>query len=348
MRASSSSSVVTLVLLLLSPNAALAAPAAATPCVIDSFSALAGCVKSTNILIKGPFTVPAESSFDLSGIPDGATVTVSGTVTWAKSSTLDKTNYLFLLGGSGVTFDGTGAIFDGNGQLYWDGQGANGGVKKPKMFRVTTTGKSVIKGITIKNSPIHCFSIGGSDTTFDHITLDNSLGDTKGGHNTDAFDVSATGITIQNSYVHNQDDCLAINNGGNIAFTNNTCIGGHGISIGSIASGKTVDGVNVSNCTISDSDNGVRIKTIYQATGGFVKNVQYSDIILSNIAKRGIVIEQDYQNGSPTGTPTGGIPISGLTLTNIAGNMKSGTEVYILCAACSGFTFSGIHITGGG
>ncbi|KAI9332570.1 pectin lyase fold/virulence factor, partial [Zopfochytrium polystomum] len=243
---------------ILATSYTLAAPAYAAQCVIDSYSAAASCAKSSNALIKGPFTVPAETSFDLSGHPDGASVTVTGTITRAKSSTLDKTHYLFLLEGADMTFDGAGATFDGNGQRYWDGQGADGGVKKPKMFRVTTTGKSVVKGITIKNSTIHCFSIGGSGTTFDSITVDNSLGDSKGGHNTDAFDVSASSITIRNSYVHNQDDCLVVNTGRDITFTSNTCIGGHGISIGSIKTGKTVDGVHVSNCTITDS--GVRIK----------------------------------------------------------------------------------------
>ncbi|KAI9335347.1 polygalacturonase [Zopfochytrium polystomum] len=328
----------TLLLALLAPAttttaAPLAAPASSTQCTITSASQVANCVAtSTNILIKGPFTVPADTKIDMSGLKAGTTVTVTGTVTWAKGTKYTKSDFLFTLGGSGITFDGTGATFHGNGQLYWD-------TNEPKFFKVLTTGKSTIKGITMKNSPIHCFSIGGSDTTFDHVT--------KLGHNTDAFDVSATGITIQNSNVHNQDDCLAINSGSTIKFLSNNCAGGHGISIGSIDSGKTVDGVTVSGCTISNSENGVRIKTISGATGGSVKNVAYTDITLSNISKYGIVIEQDYLNGGPTGTPTAGIPISGVTLTNVHGTMASGAthSTYILCAACSGFSFSQINIT---
>jgi hypothetical protein len=38
-------------------------------------------------------------------------------------------------------------------------------------------------------------------------------------------------VTIQNSFVYNQDDCLAINKGTGITFKNNYCSGGHGISI---------------------------------------------------------------------------------------------------------------------
>ncbi|KAI9309736.1 putative extracellular polygalacturonase [Zopfochytrium polystomum] len=292
-----------------------------------------------NARSPGPFTVPADTKIDMSGLKAGTTVTVTGTVTWAKGTKYTKSDFLFTLGGSGITFDGTWRDFPRQRPA-------------PKFFKVLTTGKSTIKGITMKNSPIHCFSIGGSDTTFDHVTVDNADGDTlsggkKLGHNTDAFDVSATGITIQNSNVHNQDDCLAINSGSTIKFLSNNCAGGHGISIGSIDSGKTVDGVTVSGCTISNSENGVRIKTISGATGGSVKNVAYTDITLSNISKYGIVIEQDYLNGGPTGTPTAGIPISGVTLTNVHGTMASGAthSTYILCAACSGFSFSQINIT---
>lgn len=94
---------------------------------------------------------------------------------------------------------------------------------------------------------------------------------------------------------------------------------------------------------------GVRIKTVYGATGS-VKDVVYQDITLSNISKYGVVIEQDYENGSPTGKPTGGVPITGLTLNNVKGSVASkGTNIYVLCAsgACSGWKWSGVNVTGG-
>ncbi|KAI9365525.1 putative extracellular polygalacturonase [Zopfochytrium polystomum] len=320
------------------------APASSSTCTVTSASQVANCVStSTNIVLKGPFTVPAETKIDMSGLKAGTTVTVTGTITWAKSAKFTKSDFLFTLGGSGITFDGTGATFHGNGQLYWDTNGSNGVDNKPKFFKVLTTGGSTIKGITMMNSPIHCFSIGGSDTTFDGVTVDNSTGDTLSRRQ----EARPQHRTASNSIVKNQDDCLAINSGSNIKFLNNNCSGGHGISIGSVDTGKTVDGVTVTGCTISNSENGVRIKTVYDATGGYVKNVAYTDITLSSITKYGIVIEQDYENGSPTGTPTAGIPISAVTLTNVHGTMASGAKysTYILCASCSGFTFSEINIT---
>lgn len=65
---------------------------------------------------------------------------------------------------------------------------------------------------------------------------------------------------------------------------------------------------------------------------GSVKKVRYEDITLKNIAKYGIVIQQDYENGSPTGKPTTGVPITGLTIKNVHGTVAAkGVNVYILC-----------------
>jgi polygalacturonase len=106
----------------------------------------------------------------------------------------------------------------------------------------------------------------------------------------------------------------------NITFTGGTCSGGHGLSIGSVGgrSNNVVKDVTISSSTITNSDNGVRIKTVSGATGS-VSGVTYKDITLKNIAKYGIVIEQDYENGSPTGTPTTGVPITDLALSGIKG-----------------------------
>lgn len=211
---------------------------------------------------------------------------------------------------------------------------------------------SVVSGLNVKNTPVQAFSINGAQNLqVNDITIDNSAGDVEnGGHNTDAFDVGAsTGVYISGANVKNQDDCLAINSGTDISFTGGTCSGGHGLSIGSVGGRVDNDVANIyiADNTISSSDNGVRIKTVAGQTGS-VKNVTYSNIKLENIARYGIVIEQDYENGNPTGTPTSGVPITDVTIKNVAGSItNSGTDVYILCASCSDWTWTGVDITGG-
>jgi len=212
---------------------------------------------------------------------------------------------------------------------------------------------SSISGLNILNTPVQCFSIDGAETlALSDITIDNSDGDTDDlGHNTDAFDVGdSSDVTITNANVQNQDDCLAINSGTSITFTGGTCSGGHGLSIGSVGgrTDNTVDTVLIENSTVKDSENGVRIKTVYDATGE-VKGVTFKDITLSGITDYGIVIEQDYENGSPTGTPSTGVPITGLTMDSVKGTVSGGTNIYILCGdgACSDWTWTDVDVTGG-
>jgi galacturan 1,4-alpha-galacturonidase len=107
--------------------------------------------------------------------------------------------------------------------------------------------------------------------------------------------------------------------------------------------------VRIENSKVIDSDNGVRIKTVSGATGT-VTGVTFNGISLSNIAKYGIVIEQDYENGSPTGTPTTGVPITDLVVTGVKGSVaSSGTNIYLLCGkgSCSNWTWSGNSVSGG-
>ena len=64
-----------------------------------------------------------------------------------------------------------------------------------------------------------------------------------------------------------------------------------------------------------------------------------------------IDVQQDYENGDPTGDPTSGIIVSDITFSDITGSVASGAyEYYILCgstASCYDFTWTNIDITGG-
>jgi galacturan 1,4-alpha-galacturonidase len=276
-------------------------------------------------------------------------VTFEGTTTFGYK---EWEGPLISFSGNSIVIEGaSGHSIECEGNRWWDSEGSNGGKTKPKFFYAHSLKNSQIKSLNVLNTPVQAFSINSAtDLAIYDVTLDNSLGDSEGGHNTDAFDVgSSGGVYISGANVKNQDDCLAINSGTNITFTGGTCSGGHGLSIGSVGgrSDNTVKTVRILNSQVTDSDNGIRIKTVYGATGS-VSDVQYDSITLSNIAKYGIVIEQDYENGSPTGTPTDGVPITDLTVNKVTGSVDSGaTNIYILCAACSGWTWTNNDVTGG-
>lgn len=172
-------------------------------------------------------------------------------------------------------------------------------------------------------------------------------------HNSDGFDISkSTYVTVENTVVYNQDDCVAVTSGSNIVIDNLYCSGGHGLSIGSIGgkSDNVVDTVTFKNSQVVDSENGCRIKSNADTTGS-VTNIIYQNITMSGISDYGIDIQQDYLNGGATGDPTNGVTISSISFIDVTGTATDdGMDYYILCGSdsCSDFSFSGVSITGGG
>ncbi|CAD0019182.1 unnamed protein product [Aureobasidium pullulans] len=338
-------------------GAAIAAPTIQErgSCTFSGSSAAANVLKqkkSCSSIIISNAVVPAGTTLDLTGLNAGTTVTFQGTTTFGYK---EWTGPLVSVSGDKLTVVGaSGSVLDGQGSRWWDGKGTNGGKKKPKFFYAHKMTNSKIQNIKIKDSPVQIFSINNAkQLTLTGVTVDNSAGDGENkGHNTDAFDIgSSSGITISGANIHNQDDCVAVNSGSDITVTGSTCTGGHGLSIGSVGGrdDNTVSNVKFTNNKVTNSQNGLRIKTVYGATGK-VSGIEYTGNTLSGISKYGVVIEQDYENGSPTGKPTNGVPITGLTMNNNkVGVTSSGTNTYILCAsgACSNWKWSGNTISGG-
>jgi polygalacturonase len=194
------------------------------------------------------------------------------------------------------------------------------------------------------------------DLTITGMTIDNSAGDSGNrGHNTDGFDIGrSNNIIIDGAKVYNQDDCVAVNSGTHITFKNGLCSGGHGLSIGSVGGrdDNVVDTVTFSNNQVTKSTNAIRVKATMNTTGK-INKVTYSDLTMSNISKYGILIEQNYKGGDLKGKATSGLPITGLTLSNIKGKgavSSSGHNSVITCgssSSCSGWKWSGVNVTGG-
>lgn len=168
---------------------------------------------------------------------------------------------LLQISGTGITVQGaSGAYLNPDGARWWDGDGSNGGKTKPKFFYAHDLTSSSITDLHIQNTPVQAVSINGCDgLTVTDMTIDNSAGDSEGGHNTDGFDIgSSSNVVITGANVYNQDDCVAVNSGTDITFSGGVCSGGHGLSIGSVGgrTDNTVDTVKFENCEVKDSVNG--------------------------------------------------------------------------------------------
>ncbi|RDB16751.1 Endopolygalacturonase I [Hypsizygus marmoreus] len=214
--------------------------------------------------------------------------------------------------------------------------------------------------VKVVNSPARTYSVSNpGPLTMTSLAIDNSQGDLPNahsnglaaGHNTDGFDASTTDLTIQNSVIKNQDDCLAINRGSNIVFKGNTCSGGHGISVGSIDSGVTVSGIVISGNTIINNDQALRIKMDATATGSTVSNITYSGNTATGMRRFGVLIDQSYP--ATLGTPGSGVKLSGVNFvaptTTISVNSDA-DRVAINCGAgaCTGtWDWSNLKVSGG-
>ena len=100
---------------------------------------------------------------------------------------------------------------------------------------------------------------------------------------------------------------------------------------------------------MTNSTNGLRIKTDYNATGSVI-NVTYSNIQLSNIKTYGIDIQQDYLNGGPSGIASNGVEVANISFSDITGwVVPEATDYYIFCGdgSCEDFTFDDVDVSGG-
>ncbi|KAJ5093593.1 hypothetical protein N7456_009454, partial [Penicillium angulare] len=344
------------------PVTSAAAAITGSACVVSEYASLSSAVESCTNIVLSDLYAPPSSTIDLSSLQTGASVTFAGTTTFG--DTFDDDFDPIIISGTNITITGAaGHVIEGNGEAYWDGEGSNGGQDKPDHFIVVKDAYySEITNLNIVNWPVHCFEIEDVEhLTISGLVLNNTAGDSANSasdgdaaaHNTDGFDISkSTYVTLQDSYVYNQDDCVAVTSGSNIVIDNLYCSGGHGLSIGSIGgkSDNTVDTVTFKNSQVVNSENGCRIKSNADTTGS-VSNVIYQNITLSGITDYGIDVQQDYLNGGATGDPTNGVNITSISFIDVTGTVTDdGMDYYILCGSdsCSDFSFSGVSITGGG
>nr|AIB04034.1 polygalacturonase PG3-4 [Apolygus lucorum] len=284
--------------------------------------------KDKNIILRD-IQVPAGKALELQGLPNGTSITFAGRITFGYK---EWKGPLVIIKGHNFHVEGKpGHVIDGEGHRWWDGLGGNGGKIKPCMIYVQLT-HSKVKNIKVKNSPAHCWAINACrHVIFEGIVVDDTDGHAKGGHNTDGFDIARSHhVKIKNSWVNNQDDCLALNSGTFITFENNTCEGGHGIAVAVGGYSENVaKHVNIRNCKVIKNNIGIRVKTLLNGKG-IVKDINFDNVELKDISQTGIVIIGNYLNSGPRGEPTGDLPIQDLTINNVRGNvLRNGTNIQV-------------------
>ncbi|XP_018321600.1 polygalacturonase-like [Agrilus planipennis] len=302
-------------------------------------------------IIVEDLLVPPGKTLDFTGISD-VSIVFKGKTSFEFKKWKGP---LVLVSGNNVNITGAeGAVIDGNGTQWWNQLGGSGSILRPRMFKLRYVNNVNVNNLYFLNSPRHCFAIHNcTNVTVTNVVIDDSAGDTYYRiHNTDGFDVKGSeNVYIKDVQVFNQDDCLAVRSGKNIHFARGYCYHGHGLSIGSVGNrtNNIVENVYITDSKLVNADNGIRIKTVFNCTGS-VTNIYYNNITMSGIQKVGIVLQGDYRNTRPTGTPTDGVPIKNVTITNVRGTVsESGTNIYILLAdgVAENWYWENVTVTGG-
>jgi polygalacturonase len=289
---------------------------------------------SNNAFLAGPLTVGGsetlviDAGVTLYASRNGANYQVSGDPTCGT------------VGGSGngckpfITVNGANAgimgtqsgghqgLIDGRGDqdilgtsTTWYQNGANakssgGSQNNPRLIQSNNVNNFTVYDLSLKDSPMfHLVFSGGTGFTVWGLRIDTPANT----GNTDGIDPSGSDVTINNSYINDGDDGVAIKASGhassNMTIENSHFWGTHGLSIGSetndgvsniLFKKDTVSGVDHNGIT-STSNNGMRIKTD-SSVGGLVSTVSYENICLTGV-KYLLDITPFYASGNGSHVP---------------------------------------------
>ncbi|PWA68275.1 Glycoside hydrolase, family 28 [Artemisia annua] len=238
------------------------------------------------------------------------------------------------------------------GSGHFKGQGATGwwdSCKQALGFHACN-GLQLL-GVTSIDSPRNHISVNACDGT---VISNINIIAPKDSPNTDGIDISATnGLQLNGGNIGTGDDCVAINGESfNINITNLNCGPGHGISVGSLGRNGARDVVGyitVDGCTFTDTQNGVRIKTVPGGSGS-ASNITFSNITMRNV-ENPIILTQFYcphQNPKKCKDILPVVKINGVWFNDIHGTSSKQNAINIACSAnsgsCKGITLQNINI----
>ncbi|XP_034923869.2 exopolygalacturonase-like [Populus alba] len=244
------------------------------------------------------------------------------------------------------TLSGRGT-FDGQGKVAWSKstcQKYKDCDSLPMNIRFDFITNALVRDITSRDSKnFHVNVLGCRNLTFQHFTV-RAPGESV---NTDGIHIGrSTGIYIIDSKIGTGDDCISVGDGTEeLHITGVTCGPGHGISVGSLGkypNEKPMSGIFVKNCTISDTTNGVRIKSWPNLYGGVASNMHFEDIVMNNV-QNPVIIDQVYcpWNQCSLKAPSK-VKISDVSFKSIRGT--SATPVAVRIACSSGFPCQNVKL----
>ncbi|XP_058074494.1 probable polygalacturonase At1g80170 isoform X2 [Magnolia sinica] len=154
--------------------------------------------------------------------------------------------------------------------------------------------------------------------------------------NTDAIHISASKrVEVRDSIIETGDDCISIvSNTSAVRIKNIACGPGHGISIGSLGKHHSCDEVQdvlVDGAFLSNTENGVRIKT-WQGGSGFVRDIDFRNVWMNNVSNP-IIIDQYYCDSQiPCPNQTLSVKVERVSFRGISGTSATEEAIFLACS----------------
>ncbi|KAI1417486.1 glycoside hydrolase family 28 protein [Hypoxylon sp. FL1857] len=299
---------------------------------------------------------------------------------WQNNSfkyTFQNQSVFWKLGGEDVhiygdlTLEEGKSVIDGRGEAYWQAVQTDKALLRPMLFALDGMKVATMSNLRMRNPP-NWFNIiaNSSDIIISNMDLRaESLNGTKIA-NSDGWDTYRSDhVVIQDSYIHNTDDCVSFKpNSTDVVIQNLECIGSHGISIGSIGQYPNetdiVENLYIYNISMTNASDFARIKvwpgieTNFQTHlaggggSGYVRNVTY-DLLHSINNDRAITITQCYGQSNETlcNEYPANLIIEDVTMKNIYGTTsakldpEAGTLVCSAPDRCNNIKVENITVT---
>ncbi|GFZ04571.1 pectin lyase-like superfamily protein [Actinidia rufa] len=272
-----------------------------------------GTYMSGEVFFQGPCTAPAP-----------ITVEVQGTVL-AQTDLSEYVNgqWFAIQNIDGLVLEG-GGTFNGRGNESWRYNDCGGQVAcdslLPPSLVFNKVNNSLLQGINIVNSKGFHMKICES---YNFTAQGLNITAPWDSPNTDGIHISRSDlVTISNTTIRTGDDCISIGEG-----STNSCV-----SIGSLGQRpdeEDVRGILVANCTLSDTTNGVRIKSWHESPNLQASNIVFENIVMDNV-RNPIFIDQNY--GSKNKPGSSNVKISDIHFKNIRGTTSSNVAVSLNCS----------------
>lgn len=266
--------------------------------------------------------------------------------------------WLHFVGVSDLTLSG-GGVIDGRGHRWWarSCKAKHNATENcttqaaPKALHFEDCQGISVMGITLQNSQeshltfTRCSHVKAN---YLRITSPEDSPDTTGVHV-----VSLRNVHIMDDSISTGHDCVSIvGNSTDVRLRAISCGPGHGISIGGLGENRSyhrVEKIKMDTLFISNTENGVRVKT-FQGGCGTARKMKFGDILMKNV-KNPIVIDQQNSSSNeiPCGSKNGSaVTVGEISYTDITGTSASERAVTFACseaAPCSKLSLENVNIT---